>query len=113
MALDAAHERAISLPLSHDELDQLQRIAQEAGGSAHLGRQRHDLARAAILSAGVLETLDRPDTTPTSASPSSPASMPTAPPRPSAWHDVSGVREGDVTPQAGVMQQRHCVSKYR
>lgn len=47
MALDAVHEQAISRPLSHDELVQLQRVAQEAGVSAHLGRQGHDLARAA------------------------------------------------------------------
>ena len=47
MALDAVHEQAISRPLSHDELVQLQRVAEEAGVSAHLGRQGHDLARAA------------------------------------------------------------------
>lgn len=47
MALDAVHEQAISRPLSHDELVQLQRVAQEAGVSADLGRQGHDLARAA------------------------------------------------------------------
>ena len=47
MALDAEHEQAISRPLSHDELVQLQRVAQEAGVSAHLDRQGHDLARAA------------------------------------------------------------------
>jgi len=47
MALDAVHEQAISRPLSHDELVQLQRVAQEAGVSTHLGRQGHDLARAA------------------------------------------------------------------
>lgn len=46
MALDAVHEQAISRPLSHDELVQLQRVAQEAGVSAHLGRQGYDLARA-------------------------------------------------------------------
>src|SRR6056300_901135 len=39
MALDAVHEQAISRPLSHDELVQLQRVAQEAGVSADLGRQ--------------------------------------------------------------------------
>jgi hypothetical protein len=47
MALGAVHEQAISRPLSHDELVQLQRIAREAGGSADLDRQGHDLARAA------------------------------------------------------------------
>lgn len=47
MGLDAVHEQAISRPLSHDELVQLQRVAQGAGVSAHLGRQGHDLARAA------------------------------------------------------------------
>ena len=47
MALDAVHEQAISRPLSHDELVQLQRVAQEAGVSAHLGRQEYDLARGA------------------------------------------------------------------
>lgn len=47
MALDAVHEQAIPRPLSHDELVQLQRVAQETGVSAHLGRQGHDLARAA------------------------------------------------------------------
>jgi hypothetical protein len=47
MALDAVHEQAIPRPLSHDELVQLQRVAQEAGVSAHLGRQGHDLARGA------------------------------------------------------------------
>lgn len=47
MALDAVHEQAISRPLSHDELVQLQRVAEEAGSSADLGRQGHDLARAA------------------------------------------------------------------
>lgn len=47
MVLDAEHEQAISRPLSHDELVQLQRVAQEAGVSAHLCRQGHDLARAA------------------------------------------------------------------
>ena len=47
MALDAVHEQAISRPLSHDELVQLQRVAQEAGVSADLGRQGHDLARSA------------------------------------------------------------------
>ena len=47
MPLDALHEQATSRPLSHDELVQLQRVSQEAGVSAHLGRQGHDLARAA------------------------------------------------------------------
>jgi len=47
MALDVMHEQAIFRPLSHDELVQLQRVAQESGVSAHLGRQGHDLARAA------------------------------------------------------------------
>jgi|GEM_PF-4375380 len=37
MALDAVHEQAISRPLSHDELVQLQCVTQEAGVSAHLG----------------------------------------------------------------------------
>jgi len=36
MALDAVHEQAISRPLSHDELVQLQRVAQESGGSLGL-----------------------------------------------------------------------------
>ena len=47
MALVAVHEQAISRPLSYDELVQLQRVAQEAGVSADLRRQGHDLARAA------------------------------------------------------------------
>jgi len=47
MVLDVVHEQAIFRPLSHDELVQLQRVAQESGVSAHLGRQGHDLARAA------------------------------------------------------------------
>ena len=47
MALDAVHEQVIPRPLSHDELVQLQRVAQAAGVSADLGRQGHDLARAA------------------------------------------------------------------
>ena len=47
MALDAVHEQAISRPLSHDELVQLQRVDAQAGVFADLGRQGHDLARAA------------------------------------------------------------------
>ena len=47
MAEDAVHEQAISRPLPYDELVQQQRVAQEAGVSAHLGRQGHDLARGA------------------------------------------------------------------
>ena len=47
MPLDVLHEQAVPRPLSHDELVQLQRVAQEAGFSADLGRQGHDLARAA------------------------------------------------------------------
>ena len=47
MALDAVHEQAIPRPLSHDELVQVQRVAAEEGGYADLGRQGHDLARAA------------------------------------------------------------------
>jgi hypothetical protein len=47
MALEAAHEQAISRPLPYDELVQFQCIAQEAGVSADLDRQGHDLARAA------------------------------------------------------------------
>ena len=47
MPLDALREQSISRPLSHDELVQLQRVAAEAGILADLGRQGHDLARAA------------------------------------------------------------------
>ena len=47
MALDAVHEQVISRLLSHDELVQLQRVVAQAGVSAHLGRQGHDLARGA------------------------------------------------------------------
>ncbi len=46
MRLDARYEQAISHPLLHDELVQLQRIAAEAGIAADPGRQGHDLARA-------------------------------------------------------------------
>jgi cytochrome c-type biogenesis protein len=47
MPSDAPHEQAITRPLSHDELVQLQRVAAQAGVFADLGRQGHDLARAA------------------------------------------------------------------
>ena len=47
MPLDALHEQAITRPLSHDELVQLQRIAAQAGVAADLGGHGHDLACAA------------------------------------------------------------------
>ncbi len=46
MPLDARYEQAISHPLLHDDLVQLQRIAAEEGIAADPGRQGHDLARA-------------------------------------------------------------------
>jgi len=47
MRLHGLHEQTTSRPLSHDELVQLQRVAQEAGVSVELGRQGHERARAA------------------------------------------------------------------
>lgn len=47
MRLHGLHEQATSRPLSYDELVQLQRVAAQAGVSADLGGQGHDLARAA------------------------------------------------------------------
>ncbi len=47
MRLHGLHEQAIPRPLSHDQLVQLQCVAAEAGVPADLGRQGHDLARAA------------------------------------------------------------------
>jgi hypothetical protein len=47
MPLDARQVQAISRPLSHEELVQLQRIAAQAEVFADLGRQGYDLARAA------------------------------------------------------------------
>lgn len=47
MRLDGLHEQTTSCPLSHDELVQLQRIAAGAGVAPRLGRQGHELARAA------------------------------------------------------------------
>ncbi len=46
MRLNGLHEQATSRPLSYDELVQLQRVPTQAGVSADLGRQGHDLARA-------------------------------------------------------------------
>lgn len=45
MPLDAPHEQAISRPLPHYELVQLQCVAEEAGIAADLGGQKYDLAR--------------------------------------------------------------------
>jgi len=47
MRLDGLHKQTTSCPLSHDELVQLQRIAAGAGVAPRLGRQGHELARAA------------------------------------------------------------------
>lgn len=47
MRLDAMYEQAITRPLSHDELVQLQHIVAQTGIVADLGRQEHDVARAA------------------------------------------------------------------
>jgi hypothetical protein len=47
MRLHGLDEQAISRPLSHDELVRLQRVTAEARFAADLGRQGHDLARAA------------------------------------------------------------------
>jgi cytochrome c-type biogenesis protein len=59
MLLGAFHEQPISRPLSYDQLVQLQRIAEQAGVPADLGRRRHHLARAltAALLAGTISFL--------------------------------------------------------
>ena len=45
--LDRRHEQAITRPLPHDELVQLQRLTEEARVFADLAGQGDDLARAA------------------------------------------------------------------
>ena len=52
MRLHGPHEQTIPLPLSHDELVQLQRRVAQAGLAADLGGQGHYLARAAGRSPG-------------------------------------------------------------
>ena len=47
MRLDRPHEQAITRPLPHDELVQLQRFASQARVAADLAGQGHDVARAA------------------------------------------------------------------